>query len=446
MFLWAFKGISMKNVYSKFIYGALFASCLNTQFAAAQEESQEQLFQNYQAMVIIEEANQRCPILSRLEAEVLNGQIVFADDNFGGNMSAVEQFKKEARIFARRADCNSPEIQGLVGIARQQANDYMINHMLLARQVRLLDEADRREGKIPGGLLLSYLLEEEWALVENLYEEVKSNYLSQATEEDWEKFVESIEKVAEERKALEFLTNESILQQMNGSESFQTANAKAKNMGISAYYRNLEKSVRAFIEGSDADETGYPFSRPANDFTNWTAYRPRNKDLTWVVSYEGCGENSISECTLFTNVNGEVGLVLPKNTNAVTLEFRNPENDELYRSHNAVEGPIGSNMVHKENMDKNIELFRSSVDKQVINAQISDEHNSYLSQVGSKPPEDSVVFMFPMGTLEEIEKLKKNDLLYLTVEAEDEDEHNQKTYTMPVHNYHRAKNWAYAIQ
>lgn len=436
----------MNKYFSTYFISAICAGCLNVSFANAQEETQEELFQKYQAMVIIEEANQRCPILSRLEAEVLNGQIIFADDSFAGSMAAVEQFKKEARIFARRVDCNSPEIQRLIGVARQQASDSMINHLFLARQVHLFDEADRREGKIQNGLLLSYLLEEEWALLENLYEEVKSNYLTQATEDDWDSFLVSIEKVAEERKALAFLTNEAIIKQMDGSENFQTANAKTKNMGISSYYHHLEKSVMAFIEGANVDETGFPFSRPANDFTNWKSYRPRTKDLTWVVSYEGCGENSISECTLFTNVDGEIGLVLPDDVKSAKLEFRNPDNDDLYRSHNAVEGPIGSNMLHKANMENNLEHILSSSDKQLILAKKSDEHISYLSQTGDEDPSNSAVFMFPAGTLTEIEKLKKNDLLYLTVEAEGEDEHNQKKFIMPIHNYHRAKNWAFAIQ
>ena len=61
--------------------------------AWAQADTQDDLFQKYQAMVIVEEANQHCPLLSRIEAEALNGQIVFADASFSGKLDMGEKFK-----------------------------------------------------------------------------------------------------------------------------------------------------------------------------------------------------------------------------------------------------------------------------------------------------------------------------------------------------------------
>src|SRR6056300_1161005 len=100
---------------------------------AFSQEVQTQLFQNYQAMVVIEEYNQHCPILTRLEAEALNGQIIFANSSFAGKMDGFEKFKKEARIFARRMPCNSPQLDNYLAIAQQQAMDHMVNHVILAR-------------------------------------------------------------------------------------------------------------------------------------------------------------------------------------------------------------------------------------------------------------------------------------------------------------------------
>ena len=69
--------------------------------------------------------------------------------------------------------------------------------------------------------------------------------------------------------------------------------------------------MRAFIEGADAAERQYPYSRPANDFTDWTAFLPREEVLNWAVSYPGCGSKNIEiGCTFFTNTNNEAGVVL----------------------------------------------------------------------------------------------------------------------------------------
>ena len=212
-------------------------SLLFSSFSIAQEETQEQLLQKYQAMVIIEEANQHCPLLSRLEAEVLRGQIVFANGTFSGKLDKVEKFKKEARIFARRAACNAPEILGLVGLARQQASDSMINHILLSRQIHLLDQQDVSDGKVARGLFLDFLIDDEWQMIENLYKEVKDNYLTQASEEEWEKFEDSILNVAEEKTTVIFLTNENLINTAS-IDTFESAQAKARNTEISSYYFN----------------------------------------------------------------------------------------------------------------------------------------------------------------------------------------------------------------
>lgn len=419
-------------------------SLLFSSFSIAQEETQEQLLQKYQAMVIIEEANQHCPLLSRLEAEVLRGQIVFANGTFSGKLDKVEKFKKEARIFARRAACNAPEILGLVGLARQQASDSMINHLLLARQIHLLDEQAIKSGVIPDGLLLSFLTKQEWQLLDNLYEEVKGNYLSQATSEDWEKFYNSVEKVAEEKTAQKYLANDLLVE--NGvSNTFDTAQARANNMEITSYYYNLEKSVNAFIDGAQAPKKNYPYSRPANDFTNWQAYRPRSEDeLNWALSYAGCGGlTSGVKCTLFVSVDGQLGVAVDENITNVSLQFRNPDNDEIKRSNKAVEGPIGSNELNQANLTDNLELMVASQDKKKIIGLKSKTLSKYAVQTGAALTQGMVVYMFPTEILSSVEALHKNDVLRLTLINDDDTE---QSGVIPVHNYHRAKNWAYAIQ
>lgn len=426
---------------------ACFTSLLSFMFANlsfAQEETQDQLLQKYQAMVIVEEANQHCPLLSRLEAEVLRGQIVFANGTFSGKLDRVEKFKKEARIFARRAACNAPEILGLIGIARQQASDSMINHLLLARQIHTLDEQAMQSGIIPGGLLLSLLTEQEWQLLDNLYEEVKSNYLLQATSEDWEKFFDSVEKVAEDKTAQKYMANDLSIK--NGApKTFDTVQARANNMEITSYYYNLEKSVNAFIDGADAQENSYPFSRPANDFTNWSAYRSRSEDeLNWVISYSGCGGAAGDiGCTLFTSVDGLVGVVVDENVTKVSLQFRNPEDEEFKRSNKAVEGPIGSNELNETNLNDNLEMMLASDDTKNIIGVKSEALSKYTSQTGTEPAEGLVVYMFPKEMLPAVEGLHKNDVLRLTLM---DDDGTEKRSVIPVHNYHRAKNWAYSVQ
>ena len=347
---------------------AFFIYSIFCNLSFAQVDGQDALFQKYQAMVIVEEANQHCPLLSKLEAEVLNGQIVFANSTFSGKLDRVEKFKKEARIFARRSACNAPEILELVGLARQEASDSMINHLLLARQIHILDELASDNKVIARGLLLDFLIEDEWKIIDELHDEVKNNYLSRATDEDWQKFEASIIKVAEDRTAEKYLTNENLLK--NGqAQRFDTVQATANNRDITTYYYHLEKSVKAFIEGANASKTGYPYSRPANDFTNWTAFRPRNGDLNWVMSYPGCGGAlGEIECTLFINMAGEIGLVLNSDVESVSLEFRNPNNHEFNSINNSVEGPIGSNELNEKNLNDNLEAMLTSNDKVLVTA------------------------------------------------------------------------------
>jgi hypothetical protein len=414
--------------------------------SAQQELSQDQLFDQYQAMVIVEEANQHCPILSRLEAEVLRGQIVFANDSFAGKLDMVEKFKKEARIYARRSPCNSPQIMGLVGLARQAAYDYMINHLLLARKINQLDENDREAGIITKGLLLDFLSEQEWAMIDGLREEVKANYLEQANQEAWDKYTGSIENVANDRTAKVYLENDGILK-AGATENFQNAQAMARNKEITTYYFHLDRVVRSFIDGATAEIRNYPFSRPANDFTDWLSFRPRDGNANWVVSYPGCGGFSLSsDCTLFTTAAGEIGVVVNADTHKITAEFRNPENSDAALSNKTVEGPIGSNELNKNNMDANLEVMLASSDKMEVEAELLTQNTGlYAAQTGGNVIDDTKVFLFPQGTLSLIEKLDKNDVIYLTVDTDKEEGNNRKT-VMPVHNYHRARNWAYSIQ
>lgn len=410
------------------------------------QEDQTQLFQNYQAMVIIEEYNQHCPILSRLEAEALNGQIVFANTSFAGKMDAVEKFKKEGRIYARRMPCNAPELDNYLAIARQQAMDHIVNHVILARQVHLIDEKHREEGKIEAGLLLSYLDEDEWQLLDNLYEEVKANYLSQVDEEAWDAFFDSVVKVAEDRSTVSYLESQATLQS-GAPKELGAVQAKVRLQDITSYYLNLEKTVRAFIEGADAAERQYPYSRPANDFTEWTAFRPRDEDLNWVISYPGCGGNNREiGCTFFANVNNEVGIVLDalegQEVKNVSLTYRDPEDTKLKNSNKVIEGPIGSNQLNSGNFLSNVEQLKLSNDKILSEARLSDDHSKFKAQTGDVAVEGSTVYILPEKTLSNIDKLHKNDVLILTIETGSGEIEN----IMPVHNYLRAKNWAYITQ
>ena len=368
---------------------------------SAQEEGQEQLFKNYQAMVIVEEYNQHCPMLSRLEAEALNGQIVFANGSFAGSMDKVEKFKKEARIFARRMQCNAPELQALYATASQQASDFLVNHILLARQIHQYDIQNTLEGKGQGGLLLGFMIQEEWALLDDLYKEVKDNYLSQATEVQWDAFEASILKVAEERTALKFLESQAALD--TGAEGFATVQAKITLQDITSYYHNLEKTVRAFVDGASADKRGYPYMRPANDFTNWTAYRPRGENLNWAVSYPGCGGNNADiECTFFTTSNSEVGVVLPNTVKDVSFAYRNSENTQLRTSLKAVEGPIGSNELNQQNLNDNVDIIKTSDDNVIVNGVLNSDLNDLRAQTGDAVDEAKTVFVFPKETLSNI--------------------------------------------
>ncbi len=433
----------MKTVLALFIcYLVTFVS------AFAQQETQEQLLQKYQAMVIIEELNQHCPILSRLEAEVLNGQIVFANTNFSGKLDKVEKFKKEARIFARRTDCHAPEIQGLIGLARQEANDSMINHILLSRQIHTLDAADKKEEKIPMALLLNFQTDDEWQLIDDFYEEVKVNYLEQAGQEAWGTFIDSIVKVAGEKTAKTFFTNDKTIKSA-AIESIESVTATANNREITTYYYNLEKTVRAFIEGADAQKTGFPYLRPANDFTNWAAYRPRGENLNWVLSYQGCGGTwQDLDCTLFITQDGELGIVFSgeQEISDIKISYRNTADEKEYNAYKTVEAPIGSNMANEVHMKENIALMTASAGKKTFTALLSKNHDRYREQVGTKERPSGKVYIFPQEVLPEIENLLKNDMIKLTFNTKLGVDVNIYKAMIPVHNYHRAKNWAYAQQ
>jgi hypothetical protein len=408
----------------------------------AEEESQEQLFKNYQAMVIIEEYNQHCPMLSRLEAEALNGQIVFANSSFAGSMEAVEKFKKEGRIFARRMQCNALELQELYTIASQQASDYLVNHILLARQIHLYDIKNTSEGKGQGGLLLDYMTEEEWGLLDDMYQEVKDNYLSQATQEQWDAFEASVVKVAEERTALRYLESKAALD--TGAEGFATVQAKINLKDITNYYFNLEKTVKAFVDGASADERGAPYSRPANDFTGWTAFRPRNENLNWAISYPGCGGRSANiDCTFFTTANSEIGVSLPRSAKEVSIAYRNPNNVDLKTSLKAVEGPIGSNVLNLDNFNANVVETKSADDLITNNGVHHSELNSLSVQTGDVVNQNHNVYLFAKETLDNINKLHKNDVLIVTIKTDDGEVEEK---IMPLHNYLRANNWAYSTE
>lgn len=436
--------VKYKGMVSALMAGSFLAGSFS---ANAQDGEQAELFQNYQAMVIVEEYNQHCPMLSRLEAEALNGQIVFANNSFAGNMDQVEKFKKEARIFARRLPCNAPQLEAYINIASQQAMDHMVSHILLARQIHLLDEQSRREGKIQAGLLLNYLNEEDWAMIDNMYEEVKENYLGQASEEEWDAFESSIVKVAEENKTIQYMESTAVINS-GAPDNLGGVQAKIKLRDITSYYLNLEKTVIAFIEGADADERGYPYSRPANDFTHWTAYRPRtDEQMNWAISYPGCGgDNAKVSCTLFTNIDGEVGVSVSGNNGVsvsdVTLAYRSPEDNDLKTKNKAVEGPIGSNEANQDNLNANIQALKESGQKIVASGAISAAHQSQKAQTGDIGNEDAKVYVFDKATLGHINQLHKNDVLILTIDTGEEKIEN----IMPLHNYMRAKNWAYTTE
>jgi len=410
----------------------------------AQEDDQNELFEKYQAMVIVEEANQHCPLLSRLEAEVLNGQIVFANLAFSGNLDQVEKFKKEARVFARRSACSAPELIGLLELARQEASDAMVNHLLLARQIYLLDQKSINEGKITDSFLLNYMQEKEWILIDNFFDEVKNNYLSQATEEDWDEFLASILAVAEERTAEKYLDNKSLMSSRS-AEGFTSIQAKANNLETTSYYINLEKSVRAFVEGAGALKTGYPYSRPSNDFTRWTAYRSRDEEeINWVLSYPGCGGQFVDLfCTFFISAQNDIGVVVDGDIATIALEYRDLENKKLETLNKAVEGPIGSNELNQGNLNDNIVLMTSSASKNFELAVLSLNHEKYLSQTGSEKSNKTKIYIFSNDVSDALDVLGKNDFIKVIIKQGND---NSQEGFIPMHNYRRAKSWAYSIQ
>lgn len=409
--------------------------------ANAQDDTQEVLFQKYQAMVIIEELNQHCPMLNRLEAVVLNSQIIFDDANFLGKLSKVEAYKREARLYARKVSCVSPDVLGLLKIARQQANDNMINQLFLARQIHLFDLADVKNKKIPLGLILSDLKAEDWTLIEGLYDQVKANYLSRVGQDLWQNFEDSIIKVAEKRTAVTFMSNQMIISS-SAKESFPAVQATANNNDISSYYFNLEKSVRAFIEGAKAQETDYPYSRPANDFTNWTAFRPRNNALNWRVSYVGCGGHwQEFDCSLFVSNENEIGIVVTgeNSPDKATLIFRNSNDQETYQSLVNLEKDIGTNKADYNDFVKNAVLISTSKDKISFEGTLSNEHDQLGAQSGAEKMDNAKIFIFPKATFQKLAQLKKNDIVKLEFSLKNE---KQNDGLMPIDNFHNAINWA----
>jgi hypothetical protein len=438
-----FERLKMRTKVLKFV---IIFICLNVYSLKlfAQSETQERLFQKYQAMVIIEELNQHCPLLSHLESAVLNGQIVFSDSNFSGKLTQVEAYKIEARAFARNLSCNAPEIDGLLSLAQQEASDAMVNHLLLARQVYLLDQKDKEGKKITDGILLSDLTVEDWKLIEGLYQEVKDNYLNRVGDKAFEDFEQSIETVAEERTAATLMSNEAIINR-GPRNDFQTVQAMATNRDIFKYYHYLENSVLAFLEGAKSQETGYPYSRPSNDFTKWTAYRERDRELNWILSYDGCGlgEDRL-DCSLFVSKNNEVGLVVstgntPLEISQVSITTRKPGDLVTYSKLQKVESQMGSNIANYEDIEKNVELIISNSQSVKLTAKKSGDHDPLRTQVGSLRLPDGNVYMFPKETLTIFENLKENDVISISIDVASD---GVERGTIPVHNFHRAKNWA----
>ena len=127
------------------------------------------------------------------------------------------------------------------------------------------------------------------------------------------------------------------------------------------------------------------------------------------MSYPGCGGNQTEvKCTLFTNQKNEIGVVLQGDVGSVTLNFRSPDNQEIFKANKAVEGPIGSNELNENNMNENAELMDSSNTKNTVSARLSTEYELLRAQTGADISENSAVYMFPEQTLATLEKLHKN--------------------------------------
>ena len=133
-------------------------------------------------------------------------------------------------------------------------------------------------------------------------------------------------------------------------------------------------------------KTGYPYSRPSNDFTRWTAYRSRDdKEINWALSYPGCGGQFIDLfCTFFITAENDVGVVVDGDVDTIALAYRDLENKQFETLNKSVEGPIGSNELHKSNLNDNIQLMNNSVSKNYELAVLSFKHEKYLSQTDVK--------------------------------------------------------------
>ena len=143
------------------------------------------------------------------------------------------------------------------------------------------------------------------------------------------------------------------------------------------------------------------------------------------------------------NAQGDIGIVVDGDIDTVSLEYRDPDDKRVAMSNKAVEGPIGSNELHQKNMNDNLVSLMNSPSKKMIMGTLSVDQNHYASQTGLERYKDSKVYIFSKETLPAIELLGKNDVLKLTIK---QDGDKVEDGVIPLHNYRRAKNWAYSIQ
>ena len=127
---------------------------------------------------------------------------------------------------------------------------------------------------------------------------------------------------------------------------------------------------------------------------------------------------------------------------SVSLSYRDPADSYLKNINKVIEGPIGSNLLNNGNLSYNIEQLKSSSRRISNEAHLSEANMRYSAQTGETAPSDAKVFILPDATLDNIDKLDKDDVLILTIKTGSGEIEN----IMPVQNYLRAQNWAYSTQ
>mgnify|MGYP006886178199 FL=1 len=85
----------------------------------------------------------------------------------------------------------------------------------------------------------------------------------------------------------------------------------------------------------------------------------------------------------------------------------------------------------------------SSASKNFELAVLSLNHEKYLSQTGSEKSNKTKIYIFSNDVSDALDALGKNDFIKVIIKQGND---NSQEGFIPMHNYRRAKSWAYSIQ